>query len=840
VLRSVGHGQQVAPLWDAGGVRYRFAGGWLDDRALTVGGPGGEVHVEPQVFEVLRYLLVHRDRVVAKEELLDAVWGDRFVSESALTSRIKAARRAVGDDGQAQRVIRTVHARGYRFVADVATDAGGQRRALPRLRTTLIGRDGDIGRVAEQVGRVPVLTVTGSGGIGKTTLALAVADRLADGYADGVVFVDLAPVPAGADVTRAVADAAGLEGGAAESLAGVADHLAHRPVLLVVDNCEHVLHGAAAFADRVLAAGGTAHVLATSREPLGVAGEHVWPLGPLHDDAPALFVERARAAEPRVDWDAADPLVVELCRRLDGLPLALELAAGQLRRFDLADLNRRLDDRLALLAGRASHDAHRHATMEMTIDWSYRLLDEVEQALLRQLSVFPAAFDIDAVEATAPPLGADALATFGQLVDKSLVVRLAGSGRYRLLETIRLFARDRLGERGEAADAFERHRRHVRDRVVAAPRLDRWLSARLGAGFRSSLDDARQGFDLSVDHGEAEDAVDIALGASFLWRNALGCVEGEGWVDRLLDLDLPPEARLWAQILRADVGQGRGDHHQMFEAAAVAESLVTDAVADAARSPGAGDADRGEALAAACVAAHFGALVHLTDPATADGPLALALDRAHAAGDARLVTLIGVFRAVADLSAGRNDDARAAVARLDRTASEDGYDRFLLHWAAWMLGLAERDAAVARRWINDQYDYLARTGIVETWITTLSTAMCDVLDRGDPSGGGHAATLARTLVLAEREGYHAEADCMLVLAYAELCAGRFEGAAELVGTAMHRRFNATAHHVLYKAVIDPQLCRHLGAEARAAAMARGRKRIPSEALAEHGVDRTAT
>jgi hypothetical protein len=547
-----------------------------------------------------------------------------------------------------------------------------------------------------------------------------------------------------------------------------------------------------------------------------VAGEHVWPLGPLHDDGPALFVERARAAEPRVPWNAADPAVVELCRRLDGVPLALELAAGQLRRFDLDELRRHLEERLALLASRGAGGTERHTTMETAIDWSYRLLDEAEQSLLRQLSVFPSSFDVRAVEATAPAAGAEPVTVLGQLVDKSLVVRLPGSGRYRLLETIRLFGRDRLEERGEAAAAFERHRRHVRDRVGAASRLDRWLSARLGAAFRTDLDDARQAFRRSVAGGEVGDAVEIAAGASFLWRNAVGCAEGQRWTDDLLALDLTPHDRLWAHILRADVGQGRGDHLQMFGAATAAVGLAAGS-----------DDDAG-----ACLAAHYDALAHLTEPDRAKGHLAPALDLAHRSGDERLVTLVEVFLAVADLGAGNDEDVRARVARLDRTASEDGYDRFLLHWAGWMLGLAEQDAAAARHWIALQHDYLARTGIVETWITSFSTVLCDVAEGADMRPG-----LARTLGLADREGYRADADCVLVLAYAELCAGHLEAAAELVGTAMHGRFNATAHYVLYRAVLDRPLRRLLGGATLDEAGERGRQRSAGEALAAYGVTR---
>jgi predicted ATPase/DNA-binding winged helix-turn-helix (wHTH) protein len=799
-------------------VRFEFGEFQLDDERYTLAGPAGPVHVEPQVFDLLRHLLVHRDRVVSKEELLDEIWGDRFVSESALTSRVKAARRAVGDDGQAQRVIKTVHARGYHFVAEVRTDPGRVRLALPRLRNAPIGRDGDIANVVERIRATPLLTIIGSGGIGKTTVALAVAERTADNYADGVVFVDLSPVPPQADVTRAVAEAAGVEGAASETVELVADLLSNRPVLLVLDNCEHVLEATAALVNRMLEHGDTARVLATSREPLGIVGEHIWPLGPLHDAGPELFVERARAAEPRMQWDPTDPAVVELCRRLDDVPLALELAAGQLRRFDLDELNRRLDDRLALQWGPTSGETQRHATMETAIDWSYRLLDPSEQCLLRHLSVFPSSFDIRAVEGTAPPLLDTApVAVFGQLVDKSLVVRLPGSGRYRLLETIRVFGRDRLDESGETTSAFERHRRYVRDRIGSTSRLDRWLSARLGAEFRTDLDDARQAFRLSLRSGSVDDAVEIAIGASFLWRQALGCAEGDTWIAELLDRPLSRHDQMWVHILRADVGQGRGDYLQMFDAAASATGLV----------------DSDDDPAGACIAAHYGALAHLTDADHAEDRLGAALDLAHLSGDGRLVTLIGAFLAVADLAAGRHDRVREAVTRLHRSASDDAYDRFILDWAGWMLGLAQRDVA-ARRWMNLQQEFLDRTGIVETWITSFSTAMCDVID-----GTDFRSILTRTLALADREGYHADADCVLVIAYAEICAGRFDAAAELIGTAMHGRFNATAHYVLYRAVLDRLLREQLDADAVTDAMRRGRARDAAAALAEYGIVRPA-
>ena len=794
-------------------MRYRFDGLELDDDRFALVGADGPVHVEPQVFELLRYLLVHRERVVPKEELLDEIWGDRFVSESALTSRVKTARQAVGDDGQAQRVIKTVHGRGYQWVAEVATGAEQARRGLPRLRNAVLGRSVDLERVSSLLSTAPLVTISGPGGIGKTTLAVTVATRVGPTCADGVVFVDLAPVPTGGDVTRAVAEAAGIEGAAARTIDGVAAHLAELPVLVVLDNCEHVLVSAAALVDQLLDAGGPARVLTTSREPLGVVGEHLWPLGPLEEAATALFVARAQAAEPRVDWDPADPAVVELCRRLDGVPLAIELAAGQLRRFGLDEIRDRLGDRFADLAtGTAGDD--RHATIATAIDWSYRLLDPSEQRLLRWCGAFPGTFDTAAVEAVAPDGDGPPLTVFGQLVEKSLIVRLPGSGRYRLLETIRSFVQARAAEAGELDDLLEQHRRVVTGRVAATARVDRWLSARLAAHFRADLDDARQAFRRCVDAGALGDAVELAVGASFLWRNAIGCAEGEGWVSELLETDLAPVDRLWVQILRADLGQGRGDHVQLFDAAGRAQELVATT----------------DDPVAACLAAHYGSMVHLTDPETAVSGCGPAVELAERSGDRRLVALMEAFLGVARLVA---EDPEGAADLLDRNreqTSEDGYDHFIHNWASWTVALAARDVAGARRGMARQQEYLVRTGIVETWITTFSRAVTEIVEGAD---GG--PLLRRAMELAHREGYDAAADCVLALAFQDICAGRLEAAAALVGTAMHGRFNATAHYVLFRAVLHPPLEAMFTPSQLQEAMGRGRSRTAGEVLSEYGI-----
>lgn len=795
---------------------FQFGEYQLDDQRLVLAGPTGQIHVEPQVFGVLQHLIVNRDRVVPKEELLSQVWGSTFVSESALTSRIKAARRAVGDDGRGQRMIKTVHGRGYRFVADVHTGVGTGRRVLAPLRSAPIGRDADIRAMIDITRKARLVTVTGAGGVGKTTLALAVAHELRADYSDGVVFVDLAPVAPGTDLTRAVADGAGVEGEAARSVESVAGHLAGRPVLIVLDNCEHVLGECATLVDLLLSSGDEARVLATSREPLRVPGEHVWPLGPLVSAGPQLFVQRASAAEPRVRLDPSAPEVIELCDQLDNLPLALELAAGQLRRFPLDELARRLGGRLTFLSQRVVGDSQRHATMEATIEWSYRLLDPVEQALLRHLTVFPASFDLSAVEASAPRLGADPAHVLGELVDKSLVVRDPGTGRYRLLETIRVFARRLLDETGEASAALERHRQYVVQRVGVASRLDRWMSARLAASYRRDLENARQAFRLSLAQGQLDDAVEIATGAAFLWRNAVGCTEGEVWVRELLASELDPHGRLWAHLLQADVGLGRGDFREMSQAAASASRVA------ATRE-----------VTAACLAAHYEALPEIPDRGGHHPRLEAAMALARLSGEPRLVTLVEAFHGAAHLANENYDEGRRLVRRLDGTASADGYDRFITHWVGWMLALAERDATAAQHWMSAQLDFLDRTGIVETWLSSLSLALTRVV-----TGGDFLAPLSRALALADQEGYRAEADCVLVLAYSQVCADRFVAAAELMGTAIRGRFNTTAHYALYQIVLDRPVRRRLDVRDLEAAVARGRARAASAALADYGVSAT--
>jgi predicted ATPase len=618
------------------------------------------------------------------------------------------------------------------------------------------------------------------------------------------------PARTAGDVLRTTADALGVEGDASRSGAELGACLAGRATLVVLDNCEHVVDAAAELVDVALGYGGSWRVLATSREPLGVGDEHLLPVEPLGALAAELFVERARRLEPRVPWDATDTRVIELCSRLDGLPLAVELAAGQVRRWSLPELSRRLDAANDVRA-RTAGVQPRHQTMSAAVDWSYALLDESEQRLLRHLAVFPASFHLGALEALPPFVDAGELdLVLASLVDKSLVVRELDTGSYRLLETVRAFALERLDDCGEVDVAFEHHRRWAVASATAASKLDRWISGRLAARQRIEASHTRQAFWSSVEIGQLDDAIELAATRSFLWRNAVGCNEGHLWIDALAGHDLAPRSAAWVALLRADIAQGDGDFVAMISAADSSAGLA------AGRDPEA------EALAR-----HFIALQHLLDPTDADQALAAVL---AISTDGRLSNLLRAFLIVAHAGQTPLDELSRQVDELGRSCSVDGYERFILNWAIWLHGLARRDASWAQRAIDQQYAYLDAAGLAETWLTSYSRALVEMI--GGVSG---RRQLSDALHIAQREGYRIEGDCMLALAYSEVCRGEPAIAAELLGLARTCRFNATAHHVLHGVVVDPIVRNELQPTEYCDAIARGRSRSVESTLREYGM-----
>ncbi|GAA1238834.1 LuxR C-terminal-related transcriptional regulator [Oryzihumus leptocrescens] len=432
---------------------------------------------------------------------------------------------------------------------------------LPRTATALVGRAGTLRELAALVRSRQLVTLTGVGGVGKTRLALAVGAELAEEFPDGTWLVELAPVGNADAVPDAIATALGITPqGDARVIDTVAEAVAGRRLLILVDNCEHVLTAAAEAIAEILARSEVPRILATSREHLRAPGEALVPVSPLAVDggmtseAVTLFVERARAVRPGFgifDAQTADA-VVEICGTLDGLPLGIELAAARMAAMSAVEVRDRLGDRFRLLTG-PELAPDRQATLRHAMAWSYDLLNDEERAALRQASVFAGGFDLAALCAVAES-GDDVevLRLLDSLVRKSLVRAHHGPARtrYSLFETIRAFADERLVEAAEREAARDRHAAHFADE--AARRWGQWN----GPAWRTQVDwvttelaNLRSGLQWSIDRGHVEVATDIAAHAA-LMGFSVELFETIGWAESLLDVaaraDVPRLPRLYA------------------------------------------------------------------------------------------------------------------------------------------------------------------------------------------------------------------------------------------------------------------------------------------------------
>ncbi|MBP2329055.1 non-specific serine/threonine protein kinase [Kibdelosporangium banguiense] len=438
-----------------------------------------------------------------------------------------------------------------------------------------------------------LLTLTGPGGVGKTQLGLRVARQVRRAFADGVWLVELAALQDPGLLAQSVADALGLRDQSVRSpLAVVADYLRDKELLLVLDNCEHLLEACGLVVAKLLGAAGGLRVLATSRQVLRLEGEHVVPVGPLsvpdpdrlpsqgnvHQyEAVRLFAERAVAVVPGFEVDAGNrAAVVGVCHRLDGMPLAIELAVARLRVLSPEQLLQRLDDRFRLLVRGPRFKLLRHRTLRATIDWSFDLCEREEQALWARASVFAGGFDLDAAEAVCGDGGIDrdqVLDLVAGLMDKSILVR-EGHGyraRYRMLDTIHAYGRDRLRESGEEATL----RRWHRDYYLGLAELGKteWFgpdqvevfrrTQREHANLRIALE-----FCLST-AGETRTGLHMAAALHFYWVGCGFMAEGRRWFDRALAVDtepsLPRAAALWANAHLAGVQGAHRSTNDMAE-----------------------------------------------------------------------------------------------------------------------------------------------------------------------------------------------------------------------------------------------------------------------------------
>lgn len=450
---------------------------------------GAPVELGARALDILIALVSVPNEVISKRDLLSRVWPDVTVDESSLRVHMASLRKTLGDGKDGARYIATVAGRGYCFVAPVSQSRYGSEAAtvaaadfrhanLPARPVQLIDREDELRKVASRLEVARLVTIVGVGGVGKTTVAIALGHQMIKAFAGAVLFVDFSMLSDPGLVTTTVASMLGLSVRSDDATPDLIAHLRDKRILLILDTCEHLIEAVAAFASRILRGAPQVHILATSRETLQVEGEQIYRLRPLAcppDDAvptaaialtyPAtrLFIERAAASGARLDFNDADAAaVVGICRKVDGVALAIELAARRVEAYGLHQTAALLDQRLTLLWLGPRTAPPRQKTLQATLDWSYGLLSSVERLVLRRLAVFVGHFTLDAVLAVATSANVDQEAIFSaidSLIAKSMVATrpIGAMMRYRLLDTTRAYILAISSDDPEIANLAARH-----------------------------------------------------------------------------------------------------------------------------------------------------------------------------------------------------------------------------------------------------------------------------------------------------------------------------------------------------------------------------------------------
>jgi predicted ATPase/DNA-binding winged helix-turn-helix (wHTH) protein len=514
---------------------------------------GKPVRLGSRALDLLIALVENGKDLISKEDLLKRVWPDTFIEEANLRVHVAALRKLLGDEGTGDQYINTVAGRGYCFVAPVARVEEPVAEApvaippmpdvsfdLPSSLTRVIGRAECVRAISDQLARRRFVTIVGPGGIGKTTVALAVAAKLVDSHADKVCFVELASLTDGRLIPGALASVLGLATLGDQPLPALVAQLRNRSILIVLDNCEHMLDAVAALTEAVLRAAPGVRLLATSRQPLRAEGEslfHLTALGfPDHEDglttakalafpAVELFVERAAASLDSFELNGGNvATVIEICRRLDGIPLAIELAAARVDLFGVDGLAARLSDCFSLLTKGRRTALPRHQTLRATLDWSFELLPEAEKLVLRRLARLVGEFTMDAAIALGSggqKPAADIVDTITGLIEKSLVATdlSVNEVNYRLLSTTRAYALEKLKLSGEEESAALCHAVYFRDLARKAQAdwetvpAARWLQIH-----GRTIDDMRAAIDWALASAEHPAiGFDITIATAPLW-----------------------------------------------------------------------------------------------------------------------------------------------------------------------------------------------------------------------------------------------------------------------------------------------------------------------------------
>ena len=474
-------------------------------------------------------------------------------------------------------------ARGDRRLRVVGSAGQLPPNNLPLELSSFVGREKELVDVKRLLEDTRLLTLTGSGGCGKTRLALAAASVLVEGFEDGVWLVELAPLADPALVPQVVASTLGVREQPGRSpTETLSDYLGSKKMLLVLDNCEHLIEACAEVAEALLRSCPELRVLATSREALGITGEVAWPVPSLslpdlrrlpdfeslpQYESARLFVERTAAVKPNfalTEQNAA--AVAQVCYRLDGIPLALELAAARTKVLPVEEISERLDDCFRLLTAGSRTAMPRHRTLRATMEWSYDLLSDEERLLFRRLSVFVGGFSLEAAEfvcAVEDPERDDVLELLSHLVDKSLVMAWepGGEARYRLLEMVRQYGMEKLDESGETAEV---ERRHAAFFLGMAEQVEPYLNGPEQVSRLDTLEieNGNLRFAMNWAHSEGKAKIAARLGWALrrFWFVRGHQSEGRRWMETLLERDIPPYPRSRVAMLAALMSYAQGDY----------------------------------------------------------------------------------------------------------------------------------------------------------------------------------------------------------------------------------------------------------------------------------------
>lgn len=566
---------------------------------------GVPIGLSGRALDILILLTERAGEVVSKKDLTARVWPDVVVTEGSLRFHIGVLRKTLGDGQRGARYVTNVPGRGYCFVAPILQSdsiapptersyPADKTHNLPRQLTRLVGRDEAVETISAQLAHRRFVTIVGPGGIGKTSVAISVASALLSAFDGAIRFVDLGPLTDPQLVPSTLASLLGLSAQSTYSASSLVKALGQKRILLVFDSCEHVIETTSELAQQLIQGTPHVHILATSRESLRVEGEQIHRLFPLAsppDDAaltaaqvlsfPAaqLFVERVSMATNGFNLcDADAPAVANICRKLDGIPLAIELAAARIDAYGIGGTSTLLDDRFRLFWTGPRTALPRHQTLSAALDWSYDLLPESERIIFRRLSVFVGNFTLEAVRFVAPGDDQDGTASIdaiASLVGKSLVTADSGErqARYRLLDTTRTYAAEKLKSAGEAARIGRRHANYYRQLLEATSSARAAaVPGKLYAACVPEVDNIRAALKWALGNGgDAMTGVALAAASVPFW----------------LEMSLLTECRRWAEagLSKLDEAGARSTRFEMvLQNALCFSDIFTRGLSDTARA----------------------------------------------------------------------------------------------------------------------------------------------------------------------------------------------------------------------------------------------------------------